>query len=143
MKKLLTLSIAFGIAATLTACGGSYRKTQTLEEQTMPMSCVGLHTKHAQWHFTDDFGQQVDVSGACHAGKKHGQFEFIVAGKKIAVTKFVKDEEIKTACSAGGEKTRLNLENCMRKNASLNAQATPAEAPAAPVVEETAAEDAE
>jgi hypothetical protein len=46
---------------------------------------------------------------------KHGNFEFLVDGKKVAVTKFVKDTEQKTSCEATGEKTRDPLEKCLAK----------------------------
>jgi len=46
---------------------------------------------------------------------KHGNFEFLVDGKKVAVTKFIKDKEEKTSCSATAEKTRDPLEKCLAK----------------------------
>ena len=117
MKKII-LAIALGsLAALLTSCGGSYKKVQSPEDQSKPFNCEGLHTKRAQWNFVDELGQNVSAQGACHKGMKHGQFEFFVNGKMVAKTKFSKDREIKTACLAMG-KTKMNLNDCMKVNAS-------------------------
>ena len=118
MKKII-LAIALGsLAALLTSCGGSYKKVQSPEDQAQ-FTCVGLHTKRAQWHFVDELGQNVSAQGSCIKGMKHGQFEFFVNGKMVAKTKFGKDREIKTACLAMG-KTKMNLNDCMKVNASNN-----------------------
>ena len=115
MKKIILLPILALAALSLTACGGHFAKTQTTEQQNAPLDCTGLHMKHAQWHFTDANGLALDVTGACHKGMKHGNFEFLVDGKKVAVTKFIKDKEEKTSCSATAEKTRDPLEKCLAK----------------------------
>ena len=115
MKKTILLPILATMAISLTACGGHFAKTQTTEQQNAPLDCTGLHMKNAQWHFTDANGLALDVNGACHKGMKHGNFEFLVDGKKVAVTKFVKDKEEKTACTATAEKTRDPLEKCLAK----------------------------
>lgn len=116
MKKL-AIAIAFGsLAVLLTSCGGSYKNVQSPEDQAQ-FTCTGLHTKRAQWNFVDELGQNVSAQGACHKGMKHGQFEFFVNGKMVAKTKFSKDREIKTACLAMG-KTKMNLNDCMKVNAS-------------------------
>ena len=117
MKKISLILALGSIAAVLTACGGSYSRTQTLEQQNAPFNCAGLHVKNAQWHFVDDFGQRVDVMGSCHAGMKHGTFDFVVNGKLVAKSKFIKDSERKTTCLVMG-KTRTNLINCMQILAS-------------------------
>lgn len=117
MKKISLILALGSIAAVLTACGGSYSRTQTLEQQNAPFNCAGLHVKNAQWHFVDDFGQRVDVMGSCHAGMKHGTFDFVVNGKLVAKSKFIKDSERKTTCLVMG-KTRTNLINCMQLNAA-------------------------
>ena len=113
MKKIILLPILALAALSLTACGGPLAKTQTTEQQNAPLDCTGLHMKHAQWHFTDANGLALDVTGACHKGMKHGNFEFLVDGKRVAVTKFVKDTEQKTSCEATGEKTRHPREKCL------------------------------
>ena len=82
-----------------------------------PLDCTGLHMKNAQWHYTDENGNALDVNGNCHKGKKHGNFEFLIAGKQVAVTKFINDEENKTSCKAGGDKTRETLAQCLAKAA--------------------------
>lgn len=120
MKKIILTATALSIAATLTACGGSFRKVQTPAEMQQPMNCTGLHMKNATWMFTDDFGQQVTVTGTCKKGQKHGNFTFKVGEKTVAVTKFVKDIENKTACTATNEKTRTPLEECMKQFNELN-----------------------
>ena len=117
MKKISLILALGSIAAVLTACGGGYSKVQTLEQQNAPFNCAGLHIKSAQWHFIDDYGQRVDAMGSCHAGMKHGNFEFIVNGQLVAKTKFSKDREAKTTCLVMG-KTRTNLSNCMQILAS-------------------------
>ena len=90
MKKIILLPILATMALSLTACGGHFAKTQTTEQQNQPLDCTGLHMKH-------------------------GNFEFLVDGKKVAVTKFIKDKEEKTSCSATAEKTRDPLEKCLAK----------------------------
>lgn len=117
MKKISLILILCGIAATLIACGVSYKHTQTIEEMSQPYTCAGLHMKQAQWRFLDDFGQQVNVTGSCKKGMKHGNFEFIVNGNLIAKTKYSHDVETKTTCVVMG-KTRTNLNNCMQMNAA-------------------------
>lgn len=136
MKKIILTTAILSIAASLTACGGSYKKTQTIEEMQQPMNCAGLNMKRAQWSFVDDFGQQVEVTGTCKKGMKHGNFTFSVGGNKIAVSKFIKDQENKTSCFANGEKSRIDLQSCMQKNSESSV------APAA-VSAEDEAEDAE
>ena len=125
MKKItLTLALC-GLAALLSSCGGSYRKVQSMEEQMSPYTCAGLHVKHAQWHFVDDFGQQVDVMGSCAKGMKHGTFEFAVGGQLVAKTKYIKDNESYTTCLVMG-KTRTNLNECMKlRAANAPAQSAP------------------
>ena len=115
MKMIYTLPILATMALSLTACGGHFAKTQTTEQQNGPLDCTGLHMKNAQWHFTDANGLALDVNGTCHKGMKHGNFEFLVDGKKVAVTKFIKDQEEKTSCTATAEKTRDSLEKCLAK----------------------------
>ena len=117
MKKFPLILALGSIAAVLIACGGNYSRAQTFEQQNSPFNCVGLHLKNAQWHFVDDFGQRVDVMGSCHAGMKHGTFQFIVNGQLVAKTKFSKDSERKTTSLVMG-KTRTNLINCMQLNAA-------------------------
>lgn len=118
MKKL-AITIALGsLAVLLTSCGGSYKKVQSPEDQAQ-FTCVGLHTKRAQWHFVDELGQNVSAMGSCIKGMKHGQFEFFVNGKMVAKTKFSHDGEVKTACYAMGQ-TRMNLNECMKVNAANN-----------------------
>jgi len=115
MKTKIILPLLAAMALSLTACGGHFAKTQTTEQQNKPLDCTGLHMKKAQWHYTDANGLALDVTGTCHKGMKHGNFEFIVDGKKVATTKFIKDTEEKTTCEATGEKTRDPLEKCMAK----------------------------
>ncbi len=122
MKKIILLAMAMPLTLSLIACGGSYRKVQTAEETMLPFNCSGLHMKNAQWHFTDEFGQQIDATGACHAGRKHGQFNFYMKGTMVAKTKFVKDSEAKTTCVIAGKDERSTLQQCMQKHANLNAQ---------------------
>lgn len=115
MKTKIILPLLAAMALSLTACGGHFAKTQTTEQQNQPLDCTGLHMKKAQWHYTDANGLALDVTGTCHKGMKHGNFEFILDGKKVATTKFVKDQEEKTSCEATGEKTRDPLEKCLAK----------------------------
>ena len=119
MKKFIITIALCSIAALLCSCGGSYRTVQTPEEQSKPYSCIGLHTKRAQWQFVDELGQNVSAMGSCIKGMKHGQFEFFVNGKMVAKTKFSRDGEVKTACYAMGQ-TRMNLNECMKVNAANN-----------------------
>ncbi|MBR4348266.1 hypothetical protein [uncultured Fibrobacter sp.] len=121
MKKIITAITLCSLAALLCSCGGSYRTVQTPEEMTKPFSCTGLHVSNATWHFVDELGQNVDVQGHCAKGKKHGQFEFYIQGKMIAKTKFTRDVENKTTCYAMAQ-TRMNLNDCMKINASNNSQ---------------------
>ena len=125
MKKItLTLALCC-LAAFLTSCGGNYRKIQTAQEQSSPYTCEGLHMRNAQWHFTDDFGQNVDVVGSCAKGMKHGTFEFYIDRQLVAKTKYIRDAEHKTTCLAQG-KTRLDLNTCMTIKAENRTQASEA-----------------
>ena len=119
MKKIVLTLTLCGLAAALTSCGGNYRRMQSMEEQNAPYTCAGLHMRNAQWHFTDDYGQKVDVVGNCVKGMKHGTFEFYVDRTLIAKTKYIRDVENKTACLAKG-KTRLDLSTCMKIKAETN-----------------------
>lgn len=142
MKKTATLLILALSAVLLTSCG-SYSKHQTPEQQAQPMSCAGLHMRGAQWHFTNDFGQTVDVVGTCKKGRKHGNFAFTVNGQVIAKTKFGKDVEKKTTCMVGGQKTRTPLEQCMQANAQNAVPQGSAVSDAEAVSDDNEADDAE
>lgn len=142
MKKASLLIILSLCAILLTSCGG-YSKRQTPEQQAQPMSCAGLHMRGAQWHFTDDFGQVVDVVGTCKKGRKHGNFTFTVGGNLIAKSKFGKDQEKKTTCLAGGKKTRTPLEQCMQANAQNTAPQGEAVSEAEAAADDNEADDAE
>lgn len=123
MKKFALTLLLCGIAATLSACSGNYKKMQTVEQQNAPYTCAGLHMRNAQWHFDDDYGQHVDVIGNCAKGMKHGTFEFYIEGQLIAKTKYIRDNENKTTCLAQG-KSRLDLNSCMKIKAELSKSET-------------------
>ena len=137
MKKIALALILCGVAASLTACGGNYRRMQSIEEQNAPYTCAGLHMRNAQWHFVDDFGQRVDVIGQCNRGLKHGTFEFYVERQMIAKTKYVRDNEAKTTCLVQG-KSKLDLNTCMKYNAELKLKEAAASQNAIPNVTESA-----
>ena len=113
MKKTILLPILALAALSLTACGGSFANTQTTEQRSKPLDCTGLHMKNAQWHFTDANGNTIDANGACHKGMRHGNFEIFMSGKKVAVTKFIKNNESKTSCFANGTKSHTMLDQCL------------------------------
>lgn len=116
MKKIiLALSIAF-CAIALTSCGG-FSKQQTAEQMNQPMNCAGLNMRNATWHYTNEFGQAINVTGTCKKGRKHGNFKVYANGQQIATSKFGKDIEKKTTCLVGGQKTRISLLGCMQANA--------------------------
>ena len=117
MKKLIILAIACFAAATLTSCS-SYRKVQTEESHKSAFDCAGYHVSKASWEFTDNYGQTVNVTGRCTKGMRHGNFDFFVDGKQVARTKFVRNEEVKTACFVNG-KSRTDLYTCMDMNANM------------------------
>ena len=112
MKKFLLVPLTCGLATLLNACSEGFDRAQTMQQMNSPYSCIGLHQKHAQWHFVDDFGQRVDATGNCVRGMKHGTFEFYVNGLLASKVKFIKDEERKSICFFGGKQT-MNLISCM------------------------------
>lgn len=121
MKHFTLLTLAAG-ALVLTACGGNFAKRQSLEQMTVPVNCAGLHLKNAEWHYTNEFDQKVDVVGTCKKGMKHGNFTFKVNGQDVAVTKYSKDQEQKTTCMASGQKTRTPHNECMQEFTNLTAK---------------------
>lgn len=117
-KKIITLA-ALSVLATLalTACGG-YSKFQTEQQKNAMPFCGGLHMRNATWNYVDQFGNNINVTGDCNKGMKHGGFTFMMDGKLVATTKYSKDAEIKTACQATGKKYRSTLDACLRDAAN-------------------------
>ncbi|MCQ2123877.1 MAG: hypothetical protein MJZ25_06790 [Fibrobacter sp.] len=118
MKKTFILIAISSVAAFFSACGGSYSNHQTVEQMSQPFVCEGLHMKNAKWDFVDDYGMKIHVDGRCHAGRRHGQFNFYSNNEMLAKTKFVKGEEVKTACMIKGKQMRTTLEKCMNIHAN-------------------------
>ncbi len=123
MKKTLVL-ITISLVAALTISCSSYAKHQTPEQMSTPFICTGLHMKNAQWDFVDDYGVKIHVDGRCHAGRRHGQFNFYYNNKMLAKTKFVKDKEVKTTCITPKGQMATSLEGCMNMHANARNQAS-------------------
>ena len=119
MKTKIILPLLAAIAFFLTACGGNYARTQSDIQRNGPIDCGGLHTKQGQWHFTDENGLVLDVTGVCAKGQKHGEFDYYANGKLIAKTKYSHDEELKTACLAKG-KSKIPNKQCLALAAQNN-----------------------
>lgn len=117
MKKTFILIAISLVAAVITSCS-SYAKHQTIEQMNTPFDCTGLHMKNAQWDFVDDYGLKIHADGRCHAGRRHGQFNFYHNNKMLAKTKFVKDKEVKTSCMIEGRQMATSLESCMNMHAN-------------------------
>lgn len=143
IKKACIFALIGATTILFSSCGG-YLRQQDYNSINRPCDCTGYHLKNAVWHYTDRFGQNVDVVGKCSKGMKHGNFDFFVGGMQVARTKFSRDEEIKTKCFIGNGQT-YNLYTCMNLNAqqmtsnrrnynTTNTNAMPVQAPAeAPV----------
>lgn len=121
MKKIINLLVISGIALITASCA-SYVRVQTTENQSTAFDCTGLHLKQGSWHFTDDFGQNVLVTGSCAKGMRHGTFDFYVDNEQVARTKFIHNVENKTTCFVNGSKARLDLNNCMKLHASAESK---------------------
>lgn len=122
MKKTLILVAISLVAALFTSCS-SYNNFQTTEQMSQPFICTGLHLKNAQWNFVDDYGVKIHVDGRCHAGRRHGQFNFFEGNRMLAKTKFSKDKEIKTACILPAGQKSTTLEECMNIHANARNKA--------------------
>lgn len=90
-----------------------YKKIQDEESKHRPYSCVGYHVSKAAWEFVDQYDQQVQVTGKCVQGMKHGNFTFYLDGTKVAVAKYVRDEEKYTTCYENGGQTYKVLSSCI------------------------------
>jgi len=137
IKKTCGLALICATAMLFSSCGG-YLRHQDYNSMNRPCDCTGYHMNHAVWHYTDRFGQTVDVVGKCTRGMKNGNFDFFVDGIQVARTKFSRDEEIKTKCLISGGQV-YNLYTCMnlsaQQKASMNggnnnANVMPVQAPA-------------
>lgn len=114
MKLIALLTITFAITI-LTSCS-SYRKVQTPYEKMSTYNCSGLHMNRAEWHFTDSFGQFVDVTGKCTKGMKNGIFNFEVEGQLVARARYVKDLEQDSECYVNHYSATTSVGECMAQN---------------------------
>ncbi len=112
MKQILILIIVSAFAVTLTSCGSYYMKVQDEVSRKGPVNCSGYHVKNATWNFFNNLDENIYVTGRCIKGMKHGGFDFFIEGKHVARTKFVRDNEVKTACFVNG-KSKLDLNSCL------------------------------
>lgn len=112
---------------TLSSCAG-YEYSQGSGPMYGLPNCASLHMRNATWYYNDAYGNRVDVVGRCSKGMMHGNFEYSVNGVLAAKTKFVRDQELKTACFVG-RKHRSMLYACMNEataqTANYQRQATP------------------
>lgn len=111
MKKILLGLLTCSSVFFLTSCGGSFQREQTNFDRSRPCDCENLHLNHAEWHFKDAQGRQIDATGRCTKGMKHGEFRFHVNGNLVAKTKFSADLERKTYCYLNKQST--TLQQCM------------------------------
>ena len=102
------------MALLLCSCS-SYQRFQTEADQNQPYNCIGLHIEHASWHFVDEYNQEIEATGRCSRGMKHGYFNFYVDGYQVARTKYTRDQEMETLCYAIGNRL-TDLRTCMIEN---------------------------
>lgn len=102
MKKLYTAMIASLAGVLLVAAGcASYSAFQTDAMKNRAPTCEDLHIHYAEWDYRDNFGNVYHTVGRCVRGMKHGEFSYMMNGKLIAKTKFIRNAESKTACYVG------------------------------------------
>lgn len=109
-------AIVLGAAMVLCSCASAEYKTLQDEESIhRPHNCSGLHVRNATWEFVDQYNQQVNVTGKCVEGMRHGNFNFYIDGVQVAVTKYVRDEEKFTRCYVGGQSYKI-LSDCIESH---------------------------
>jgi hypothetical protein len=108
--------LAYCTAAFLLCACSSYQKFQTEADINKPYDCTGLHMNYASWRFSDEYDQDITVTGRCSKGMKHGYFNFFVDGYQVARTKFTRNQEVETLCYAIGNKHTIDLRTCMIDN---------------------------
>jgi len=131
MRKGFGLCIALAVTVTsllaLSSCATYERGLDSSPMYGLP-NCSGLHMRNATWYYNDAYGNRVDVIGRCAKGMMHGNFEYSVNGVLAAKTKFIRDQEYKTACFVG-RKHRSMLYACMNEatvqTANYQRQAVP------------------
>lgn len=106
-------AIALGATTILCSCASmNYKTVQDEESKHHPHNCSGLHVRNASWEFVDQYNQQVNVTGKCVEGMRHGNFKFTIDGVQVAVTKYVRDEEKYNTCYVGGQ-SYIILSDCI------------------------------
>lgn len=110
-RNNIILVMLFLALLTLSSCAVAYNRQQA-PAAGLP-NCFGLHMNNAKWYFNDEHGNRIDVIGRCSQGRMHGNFEYFVNNVLVATTKFVNNQETKTACYVGNKHRTLLLASCM------------------------------